>query len=27
MSSEVADAYEGVFDREDVSGYPTLMST
>jgi putative intracellular protease/amidase len=26
MSDEVADAYEGVFDREDVSEYPTLMS-
>jgi putative intracellular protease/amidase len=26
MSGEVAVAYEGVFDREDVSGYPVLMS-
>jgi putative intracellular protease/amidase len=27
ISDEVGDAYEGVFDREDVSGYPTLIST
>jgi putative intracellular protease/amidase len=27
MSDEVADAYERVFDREDVTGYQTLVST
>jgi hypothetical protein len=27
MSDEVGDAYERVFDREDVTGYQTLVST